>query len=499
MRLQLRTGEDAVADLRRIVAAARQHMPRDWRRVAGETAFMTTGMAVAGVGSALLGAKTLFPVYSAWQWPNVLVGVALALVLPVLAVAGHLSHLWAAKWRRPRPMYRQPVLQGAGLLAVALWLAALACPQTNWINVLYASLESTRAEVPRVAELLNKVRAMPRYAGSEDIRLVEQLLTVRKSTTLTEDAVNSTVNVLAPYFIQPETRRRLWATLMTAEAYRFVNRHDEQLAFYQQVAQDPAATAWQRWYAYQELGAIYYQQKNNATRARFNWEEALKFRKTRGLLQNLAILDTDDGKWDSAASRYKEASEVLNAYKDAKQLATLADQEAALYANWCNMRRQHANRAPEADSAALRREAMELCRKAVAVYSPYLDAHWNLARVQLDTRDFDEADKSLRGALETLRNLAKSDANSLNRYGYNVYGERYTLWLLVVSRFLSGRPLQDDEALRDDFRRLVVRLQPRAAEAVTALLSEMAKRDLTIDEDRAWLAKMANINYLQPK
>jgi hypothetical protein len=162
------------------------------------------------------------------------------------------------------------------------------------------------------------------------------------------------------------------------------------------------------------------------------------------------------------------------------------------------MRRQQANRAPVADTAALRQEAAGLCRKAVAVYSPYLDAHWNLARVQLDARDFNEADKSLRGALETLRDLAKSDPNSLNRFGYNVYGERYTLWLLVVSRFLSGRPLQGDPALRDEFRRQVVQLQPSAAEAVDALLSEMYKRELTVDEDRAWLAKMVIVNYLQP-
>lgn len=494
--LQLRTGEDSVGDLRRIVAVSRRYLPRDWLRVVGETAFMVAGTAAVGLGGALLGSKTLFSDYSAWQWPNILTGVALALTLPTLAVLGHLSRQSAAKWRKPLPLYRQSALQGASLAGTLLALAALAWPQVNHIDTLYASLESTRKEVPQVEELLSKVKAMPRNAGSEDILLVNHLLVLRKSTTLTEDAVNSTVNALAPYLKQPDTRRRLWATLMTAEAYRFVKRYDDQLVLYQQVAQDTFATDWQRWYAYMELGAINYQHKDDTVQARADWEKALKYRKTVGLLQNLAVLDEDDGKWDSANNHYKQAVDTLKAYKDDKQLATLADQESVLYANWCNMKRRQANLASIDGQAALRLEASGLCRKAVELYSPYLDAHWNLARLQFDAHEFNEADRSLRDTLEIIRNLANSAPESLNRYGYNVYGERYTLWLLVVSRFLSGHSLQDDEALHNDFRQQVVRLQPSVTKAVDALLTEMHDRDLKIDEDQALLAKMTQAHYL---
>lgn len=494
--VQLRTGEDAIGDLRRLTAVVRKHLPRDWRRTIGETAFMVVGMVVMGLGGASLCSKTLLSEYAMWQWPNVMAGIALALLLPTVAVMDYLSRQWAAKWRRPQPLYRQHKLHIACLSGLLIALVAVSWPPDDPISDLYASLESTRKEVPRVEKLLSKVRAMPRYADNEDVQFVDRLLEVRKSTTLSEDAVNSIVNALTPYLKQLDNRRRLWAALMTAEAYRFVKKYDEQIALYQQVAQDHNATAWQRWYAHHELGTIYYQHKDDSAHARINWDNALKYFKTVGLLLDLAILDEDENKWESANNHYKQAEDVLKEYKNAKDLATLADQEAVLYANWGNMLRLKAKRAPTADQAGLRLEAMRQCRKAVEKYTPYLDAHWNLARIQLDARDFNGADMSLRSSLETLRNLSISDPNSLNRYGYNVYGERYTLWLLVVSRFLSDRSLQGDAALWDDFRRTVVRLEPDVVTSAAALLTEMHELDLKVYEDRAWLAEMVRVNYL---
>jgi tetratricopeptide (TPR) repeat protein len=495
--LQLRTGEDSQKDLRRIVAVARKHVSRDWRRVAGEAAFLAVGMGASGVGGAVGAGNFLFPAYAAWQWPNLLVGSALALVLPALAGLAVLSRQWAAKWRRPQAIYRQTPLQCVCLAGVVLAATVLAWPVLDPIDELYASIESTRAEVPRVAQQLRAMQAMPRHAASVDLQLVAHLLAVRGATDLSEDAVNSSVNALAPYMAQADTRRRIWATLMTADAYRFTTKQDQQLALFRQVAQDPGATRWQRWFAWFELGSITHVHTKDPRQARAYYEQALQFLTSRGLLQNLAVLDEDLGEWDSAARRYEQALQFLTDHMRAKKLANLADQEATLYANWCNMRRRQASVQPEKAEPS-RAEAITLCGKAIAAYTPHMDAYWNLARVQMDAGDLPAARVTLRNALQKVRDLSKLNDPSLKRFKYDLYAERYTLWLLVATQFLAKEPLSTEKALVADFSRQVVGLEPQAADAVAKLLQQMQANDLTMDEDLALLVRMKSANYLQP-
>jgi tetratricopeptide (TPR) repeat protein len=388
-------------------------------------------------------------------------------------------------------------LQAAWLVSAAVLLCASLWPGVQHIDELYGSLESTRAETPRAAQLLDVVRRMPRYVDNDDVRVVERALFVRQTTTLTEDQVNETLNFFAPYRRHSDGRIRSWATLSSAEAYRFVDKPDPQIELYRELTDERQASPWQRWYAHMELGSIYYTLKGDPTNARLNWEAALRYRRTRGLLENLAILEEDQGRWDKAAERYEEALEVIERYKREKGLVTLPDQEAGLYSNWCNMLRKRAKQAIPTDAPQLREQAQDLCRKAIAAYSAYMDARWNLARVQLDENDYAGADDTLRTALYDYQNLIKTSPQSLRRYGYTEYGEKYTIWLLVVSRFLSPQPLRTDAWLLKSFHSGIVHVGPDPDMAVSQLLTELEKRGLTMEEDKAILGRMRAARYLR--
>lgn len=494
--LRLRPGEDATGDLRRIVAAVRKHVTRDWRRVACDLMFTGIGMAIAATGAAFFGAKIFFTDHCPLQGPNIILSLGAALLLPAFAAFQHVSRQWAAKWEKPLPLYRQPVLRSISIASLALALIALYLPESNLIDSLYLSLESTRKELPRSRKLLGAIKSKPCYTNSEDVNLIETVLSVRESTTLTEDKVNATLNALVPYMKQPDTRRRTWATLMSAEAYRFVNKFDEQLLLYHSVAEDSSATNWQRWYAFNELGTIYYSHKGSPSIARAKFEEALKYRMTVGVLQNLALLDEGMGDWESAYRRHQKALEAITAYKKEKQLVTLSDQEASLYSNWCSTQRNRANSTSDsAQQKAFRSDAASLCNKAIDRYTAHLDARWNLARIQIDAYDYETANSTLSSALEVIRNLKVTSPESLNRNGYDIYGERYTLWLLAVSRYLSKQSLHKDSMLRDDFFRIVVQQQRNATSAVGLLLSDMEQRDMTVNEDRKLLKRMTQSHF----
>ncbi|WP_186511017.1 toll/interleukin-1 receptor domain-containing protein [Caenimonas sedimenti] len=493
--LPLRTGPDAPGDLRRIVAAARPFMPRDWRRLAGEVAFLAAAMAVVGAGGAALGSATGFTDYAPWQWPNVLVGLATSLAVPAAALATHLNRLWAARWRKPVRMYRQPLLLVTAVGGLILLVAStVAHDEDRVIADLYHSLETTRAELPRVTQQLAATRAMPRYARSSHLRLIEQVLAVRKATTLTEDGVNEAVNALSPFHDASDIRQRSWARLMTAEAHSFMDQHDKQLALYEPLAGDERLRPWLRWYAWNEVGRIAYE-KGDRARARVAWEAARRHLETRGVLMNLATLDEDEGRWDDVPGRYKRAEEVLADYKRKHQLENLADQEATLQSNWCTMLRRRA-RVDAAHAAELRVAAAKRCSAAMSRYSPLLDSYWNLARVELDAGNHEAARQALQKAYQKIQDLSKSSPQSLARHGYQTYGDRYTIWLLVAERFLAGKPLAGDAALNAEFQRLVVQLNPSPADAVAALLAQMKARQLTVNDDEGWLAQMRAKAYL---
>jgi tetratricopeptide (TPR) repeat protein len=493
--LKLRTGEDATGDMRKIIAAVGRYMPRDWQRLMFEVAFMLTGVAMTTIGVSLLSSKVFLTSYAPTQWQNGLLGLAFGLILPTLVMWDFISRAWSAKWRQPKPLFRQLHLWIIWVASGVIMLCAMLWPGVNYIDELYRSLESTRDEVPRVSQALDRVRAMPRFADSEHVKFVERALFVRRTKSLTEDQVNSTLNFFAPYRKHSDDRLRLWSTLFSAEAYRFTHQIDLQLKLYGEIATDPQASNWQKWYAYEELGSIYFE-KNNRIKARSNWEEALKHLKTRGVLGNLAVLEEDEGNWAKAAQLYQEAKGVLDEYKKRKNLATLADQEAATYANWCNMLRQQANASSQADAPFLREQAVAKCNEAVAAYSPYMDGHWNLARVQLDAKDYIAAENTLRNALNVHYMLSKTDPESLRRFGYAENGEKYTIWLLVVTRYLSNRSLRSDSALFESFRKSVVGLNKDSLTAIGFLISEMEKHELILDEDKEILEQMRLSRYL---
>lgn len=494
--LPLRTGPDAPGDLRRIVAAARPFVRADWRRRGGEIVFLAASMGAVGAGAAALGSATLFADYAPWQWPNVLTGLATSLIVPAVALATHLNRLWAARWRKPVSLYRQRVLQATAVTGLVVLMACAArSDEDGAISGLYEALESSREEASRVEERLATARSMPRHAGSSHVRLVEQVLAARKTTALSEDEVNKVLNDLAPHLDATDIRQRSWARLVTADVHRFVGRYDVQLRLYEDLARDVQLRPWQRWYVLQEIGNIAYERKRDSARARKAWEAALKQRESRGLLMNLAVVEEDEGRWDAAANLYARAEKFLAAYRRDRKLANLAVQEATLQSNWCTMLRRRA-RAEPAHALELLDAAAKRCRTAIGLYTPLLDAYWNLARVELDADRPKAAREALQQAYQKIQDLSKSSPQSLARFGYATYGDRYTVWLLVVERFLSGKPLSGDAALNAEFQRLVVLLHPRPADAVAALLDSIKDNGLTVHEDEVWLAQMRKKAYL---
>lgn len=492
--LRLRSGEDSARDMRKVVAAVRLHVPPDNRRRAIEALSVLGTAGLAFVGGSWLGSKLLASAYAPMQWPNLLIGAAFALSFLVLALAGDMQRAFGAHWRPPKPLHHQRPLQLVATGAVALLGGAWLAPDVRDVEELFAALECTRAEVPTVAKKLATIQQLPRYVQNDDLQLAAKVLFVRQNPSLTEDQANDVLNFFQPYRGHSRPRVRCWALLCTAEAYRFVGKLDAQRLVFQDLAADSAATKWQRWYAYTELGAAYYA-KHDVAQARKNWQLAIANKRTRGVLQNLAVLEEDESNWDAAERYYHEAVDTITRYKREKQLAVLADQEASVYSNWCNKLRKQA-KTDAAGSAALRTRAKDKCHLAIAAYSAYFDARWNLARVQLDEADYPGATTTLQTALVTFSALAKGSPDSLRRFGYFEYGEQYTLWLLAVCKFLTNQPLAGDPILNTAFQAKVVGAGTTPPAAVEALLTELEARDLDLSDDRAILERMKRALYL---
>src|SRR5688572_10132925 len=187
--------------------------------------------------------------------------------------------------------------------------------------------------MPRAAELLQAAKALPRYAANDDIRFVEQAIRFRSLTSPSQDQTNDALNFFAVYLRSADSRKRIWATLLSAVAARQTERKME---LYSLVADSTLATSWQRWYAHQDMGEIYLVVKKDRQKAKYHYERALQNEKSRGVLENLAYIEELEGNWPKAYQRFEEASQFVEAYKKRRNLATLGIQEAVLYANWCN-------------------------------------------------------------------------------------------------------------------------------------------------------------------
>ena len=451
----------------------------------------------------ILGSQTFWADYHYWQVPSLLrgfVGTAITSILGlglVHIVSWSLRH--PIRWRRYlHAFFRRghATMLFVCLSAVLLLAIALVPRPESPVTTLYAQLEKTRQLLGSTRELQKEITRKPRYMNNDEVNFAELILDYRLKKQVGRSDYEQYANMFYQYRDSESPNIRGWAMTLAADA---LNRSGQRLkasGLYSQVASDLSFSNYLRRWAYQELGVSSYSYIGDRSAAAEYWKQALNLTESRGLYENLAIVYSDQGDWNTARTYFQSAEQYMKEYQKKHNAASLRQQWATLYVNWAEtLRRQAMDLRSSNEHIVLIEEARDKLRRAQEQDEGYLDRYWTGVRLSLSVGDFSDALDLVEKANQI---LARPDKYDLNRLSYDKYGKAYTTWLEAV---VLHERTPDHELLANSLAKLseISEFENQPVTAIYRFLKNVESTGYTINEDIEVLLRMADTGVLLRK
>jgi len=460
------------------------------------TAYLLLMIATCAVGSI-----TIWSSYHFWQLPSLLMGLSGNIVAFVGGIGIIHIMTWALQkpidWKRHlRRVFRRGYATAAFIVMAAI--LAIAYPllpkSESPIVGLYQDMEQTRHLLSKVKDKIAEIEKMPKYSGSQEIAFAQKILTYRLPKQHTIAEYEQFANSFYAYRDHASPHIRGWARMLAADSLDRSGQTLKAVGLYSELAQDPKASNYMRRWAYQELGFSSYAYVGDSNAAAEYWKAALKFQRSRGLLENLAQIYSDKRDWSTAESYYRQADTHMRDLMKQSKAISLRQQWAVLLVNWGNMYRLQASEEKNHFVQSQHRNlGIAKIERAKVEDISYLDIYWTGARLHIEAKNYKKARGLLDEASVILNSPEKYD---LSRFSFDEIGSHYNAWVRLILHYRTSSGSNISPHLMKELDDLDDREEGLPI-AIYGLLQKAKVGGMTIDEDIPILLEMASSGIIR--